>query len=261
MPTKRECKISEEKWQLDEGYSINALSSKRESRDRLLWHHYELGFTLVGTHIRAIVQGAGIDAAPYNDLPLSADARRGLKYFLGLFPEWLKEMPYMAIKLPEREKRLDLLFQDDHLALEPTGKELLDGFYQLLLTKKCRGEPLVIPGIDGDIFIYKRPWVVPLKNIFPLIQDSMTRFYKSSERNAAKIKSRRKSRSKQLQKELRYCGRYRLLEAYRFNVAEALRASGGKADDLFYDARRFMEHLLQKRWELAETHFDLLKAY
>jgi hypothetical protein len=112
-------------WQLSEGaHPSHVLSKSCTLEDVFIWHHFEAGLTLI--HTEVISSGAGA-------LPLSVIAWQGLQVFITLFPEWLEKQPYMTIQLTERQRRLELLFGDTPLVVEPFLEEIPLDIYRLLV--------------------------------------------------------------------------------------------------------------------------------
>jgi hypothetical protein len=104
-------------WKLWEGGApSHKLLYKYPLEDLYIWNVYEVGSTLVGADVRKKPTLA--------DLPIPMNARRALHSFLEIYPEWLEGTPYMALKPSVRRDRIEMIFGDSPLVLEPLLREI-----------------------------------------------------------------------------------------------------------------------------------------
>jgi hypothetical protein len=229
------------------------LIRSRWLEDLFVWNRYELGSTLVGPEIR--------QTRSFGELPLSTRARRGLEAFIQLYPEWMIAQPYLSIKQRERRERIDKIFGDNPLVLEPRLEEIPSNLYQLLETVIREGYAPVLRGYGADLVLLKLPHFLPNS----MQVDSFARLLDSWRKSLPTGKefrlSGRGSRASQLRYELELVGKYRLFKANGFNIGSTMEAAYGldsrKRPDLFYKARVYISRLLKVRWQLAERAFSM----
>ena len=233
-------------WRLfEDAHPSHRLLQSHLLEDLYLWSRFELGFTLIGA-----------EAASTNNLPLSARATQGLHAFKDLYPEWVKGEPYMSITRASRRDRIDTLFGDSPLALEPGGDEIPHRIYELLMEEKERGGAAFVRGANADLILLKLPHLLPNTVLFDLLVPYLNTWRRGVPNRTIAI-SGKGGRSSQLRHELIMLGRFRLFRANAFNIGRTLEAAYGPDSrargDSFYAARAFMNRLLRDRWAISET--------
>lgn len=243
-------------WRLSEGaHPSHILVKSRRLEDLFCWHHFEAGLTLIHSEV---ISSAGA-------LPLSVTARQGLQVFGILFPEWRERQPYMAIRLVERQRRLELLFGDLPLAVEPFLEEIPPDLYRLLVREKMRGFGAVARGEKADLVLIKRPHNLPPALYRALLWDYLSLDEHELIPRTETIKlSGKGSRSAQLRHELVLLGKYRIFKANNFSISRTLEAAYGPdgqvRGDSFYVARKLVERWYARRWTDAEQTFGSLAS-
>ena len=247
MPTNKTTILPDTVWRLFEGaHPSHRLLQSHLLEDLFLWSRFELGFTLIGA-----------EAASADNLPLSARAVHGLHTFMDLYPEWVKGEPYMSIAQTLRRDRIDTLFGDSPLILEPSGNEIPPKLYELLIKEKKRGGAALVRGTNADLILLKLPHRLPNTVLFDLLIPYLNAWRKSVPSGKEIKISGKGGRSAQLRHELIMLGRFRLFRANAFNIGRTLEAAYGADSrdrgDSFYSARTFMNHLVLNRWAITET--------
>jgi hypothetical protein len=125
---KQPVRLADTVWKHWEGSEGGAPSHKvlykYPLEDLYIWDVYEVGSTLIGAEFRK--------SPTLERLPSSVSARRTLHYFTELYPEWIEEIPYMSIKPSVRRDRIEMIFSDSWLVLEPFLQEIPPNIYTLL---------------------------------------------------------------------------------------------------------------------------------
>ena len=97
--------------------------------------------------------------------------RNSFYQFWALYPEWL-QTAYFSIERTERRRRIELIFGDVPLAVEPTLSEIPLDIYPRLLRAIAAGKPPLIQGRgDVDLILLKVFWNLPLEHTLTLIGD------------------------------------------------------------------------------------------
>jgi hypothetical protein len=168
----------------------------------------------------------------------------------------------MSIPLVERQRRLELIFGDLPLAVEPFLEEIPPNLYQLLLRSKAQGGAAVVRGEKADLVLVKKPHNLPL----PLFRLLLSEYLGLLEENtpAPRTKKGKGSRAAQLRYELVLLGKYRVFKANGFDIRCTLEAAYGPEGrvrgDSFYDARKLVEYWYANRWTDAEQTLQSLAS-
>ena len=240
-------------WRLFEhAHPSHVLSKSRTLEDLFCWHHFEAGLTLIQPEVAS------------GTLSLSAAALRGLKVFTTLFPEWVARQPYMSIGLMERQRRLELLFGDSPLVLEPSLEELPPDLYHLLVREKLCGGGAMVRGEKADLILIKRPHNLPPSLFRTLLWDYLALVDSETALHTTIVKlSGKGSRSARLRYELVLLGKYRIFKANGFSISRTLESAYGqdlqvRRGNSFYAARKLVERWHSNRWFDAEQAFRAL---
>jgi hypothetical protein len=245
-------------WQLSTGaHPTHKLSPARTLQDLYVWNRYEIGATLL---LPTLIKLVG-------PLPLSEPARQGLDVFLRLYPEWFRLHPYMSIPLPERERRLGMIYGDLPLALEPFLDEIPLNLSRLIKREQLMGRMPIVRGPKMDLWVLKapHPQILPLSMFKELLLAYADKWHETLSPPARKptLKlSGKGSFSARLRYQLAMLGRYRLFQANDFDIYRTVIAASAKDEiikkDLFYTARKFIDRLFPHRWIEAEAAFQSL---
>jgi hypothetical protein len=239
------------------GHPTHKLSPSRTLQDLYVWNRYEIGATLL---LPELVRRVG-------PLPLSEEARQGLEVFIRLYPEWFRLHPYMSIPLSERERRLEFIYGDLPMALEPWIDEIPPNLSRLIKREQLKGRMPILRGLKMDLWVLKapHPQILPLPMFKELLLAYADKWYAtlSGEESKSALKlSGRGSLSARLRYQLIMLGRYRLFRANDWDIYRAVIAASAKdkiiKKDLFYSARKFVERLFPRRWLEAEAAFQSL---
>jgi hypothetical protein len=134
-------KLADPVWKLWEGGApTHKLLYKYPLEDLYLWNVYEVGSTLIGAEVR--------EKSTLADLPISMNARRALYSFLEIYPEWIEGdgAPYMSLKPSVRRDRIEMIFGDSPLVLEPLLQEIPANIYTLFALEKLHGGMALVAG-------------------------------------------------------------------------------------------------------------------
>jgi hypothetical protein len=230
------------------------LIRSRLLEDLFLWNRYELGATLIGPEVR--------QAISFGELPLSPRARARLEVFLQLYPEWIVPQSYLSIKQSDRRERIEKIFGDNPLVLEPRMEEIPPDLYQRFQRVILQGCSPVLRGDSADLILLKLPHNLPNSMQVDFFGRLLGSWRKSLPVGKEFRLSGRGSRASQLRYELELVGKYRLFQANSFDIHKTLEAARGldnrKRGDSFYRARTYISRLLPMRWQLAEQSFSVL---
>jgi hypothetical protein len=219
--------------------------------DLYTWNVFEVGATLIWAEVRK--------SPTFERLPISVNARRALHYFLEIYPEWIEAdaTPYMSLKSSARRDRIEIIFSDSPLVLEPFLQEIPPNIYTLLALEKLSGGMSLVRGTNADLLLVKLPHNLPNTVLADLLIALLHVWRKTVPSGSMLRLSGRGSRSSRLRHELVMLGHYRLFEANQFDIRRTLQAAYGDVQmdrsDSFYRARSYFKKLLARRWELVES--------
>lgn len=250
-------RLADTAWKLFErGAPSHKLLYKYPLEDLFVWDLYEVGSILIGAEVRK--------KATLEDLPISINARCALHYFMEIYPEWIDGdgAPYMSLKPNIRRDRIEIIFGDSPLVLEPFLQEIPPNIYTLLALEKLHGGMALVRGINADLLLVKLPHILPNTVLADLLVALLHVWRKTVPTGSVLRLSGKGSRSSRLQHELEMLGQYRLFAANKFNIRHTLQAAFGDVQldrsDSFYRARSYFKKLLARRWELVESASRLM---
>jgi hypothetical protein len=218
--------------------------------DLYLWNAFELFSVLIGDEVQS---------GPGQCLPVLRDTFCEAR---SLYPEW-PERRYMSIDREERKRRIEIIFGDVPLAVEPALNDVPPDIYQRLVRALAAGYPPLIRGrSDVDLLLVKVPWNLPPEHLLPLVGDYL-RILRAQRPVASPIKTGGPAGLiARRQRELALLGQYRLYRANRFDLERTKLAahldirSSGKS---FRAARRFVESLFPRRWDMLNGTLGLYR--
>jgi hypothetical protein len=241
------------------GAPSHKLLQEEKLEDLFLWNLFEISRTLIGSQALRFMSDLGRKVR--KNLPFSNQAWRGLQAFVRLFPEWPKS-PYMRIPQQERKRRIGILFGDVPLALEPRLDEIPKDLYQRLALQIFAGGPAALRGSGPtDLVLIKIPRLLPMEHCQKLVNGYIKLLYAGTNFDGEIRISGRGGLFSRRRYELELVGKYRLFETNGFNLARTLAAAHQnphKRDDSYYKARKFISHLIRKRWTIFEPFFSLI---
>jgi hypothetical protein len=237
-------RLPDDEWQFYPSTDLNSnrrLLVRRRTEDLYLWHAHELFSVLIGDEALA---GRIQCLFPLRDRFLQA---------WGLFPEWPLGR-YMGIDRAERARRLEVIFGDNPLVIEPSLASIPRNIYaQLRHALIYTHKPLVRGHGDVDLALIQIPWQLPDEHLLPLVCDYI-RYLRTGCMVSALLKTGGKGGLlDRRQQELIRIGRYRLFAANRFNLEctkEAASLDVRSDGRIFTRAKRFIDSLSPRRWSL-----------
>jgi hypothetical protein len=155
-------RLPDDEWQFypsTDPNSTRRLLVRRRMEDLYLWHTHELFCVLLGEEVRA---------SHVQCLPALRDTFNEAQT---LYPEW-PDRRYMSIEREERKRRIELIFGDTPLVIEPKLAVIPGDIYERLRHALIYTHRPLIPGQnDVDLLVLQIPWRLPLEHLLPLVCD------------------------------------------------------------------------------------------
>ena len=221
--------------------STGRLLVRRRMEDLFLWHTHEVFSVLIGDEVRA----GRVQCLP--------SLRNTFHEARTLYPEWPLRR-YMSIDCEERRRRIELIFGDIPLVIEPALDAIPPDIYaQLRDALIYTHKPLVRGQGNVDLALIQIPQQLPLEHLLPLVCDYI-RYLRTGRMVSTPVKTGGKGGLlDRRQQELIRIGRYRLFAANRFNLEctkEAASLDVRSDGRIFIRAKRFIDSLCPRRWGL-----------